>query len=1108
MNKIYKLVWNKVRRCWVAVAEIAKSNTKSPGSTSGILVSMNGGVKRFGGVLMRGGKIAAITTMCLMAGHAYDVTSAVLGMDGTIHKAEAAITWRKIATDNNQTVTGASTSVAGYLPQTNLAHSSSGESTTSYVPQTNITITRATTSVSTANSSQAYYMGYDNATNKLYFNTTNSTSGATEIQLKDKYETADQIVAALAGKAVNVASLAATGSISAATLTTSGNATINGTETVKGAANLNGNTTIGTTAANANLTVNGNETVTGTITSDGKITSKAGMAAGGKITGVTAGTADTDAVNVSQLKGLDDNKANKNASNVSPYAQEWADAIGTGKVAPDDTKLVTGKAVYDALQDPTMEINIKTVTAKTLNGDNVNVNNDLNVAGDTHLHDTYVDGILDVTDTATFHNNVKMDKNLRVDGTSSFGGKGTFDDDLEVMKNFLVHGDSDLQGNAHVGGDLTVDGTSNLHDTNVGGKLDVTGTSHFHDDVTMDKDLRVKGTTHLGFTFVEGNMMVTEGALIGGDAAVGGNFSASDIIANENLLVRGTSDLRGNTTIGTPEENADLLVNGNATVTGDTNLQGNTNIGKDLVVEGTSTLKGDVYMNSNADIGENLHVRGTSQLDGNVTAGSDLRVKGDTFLEGNTDIGKDLHVRGTSQLDGNTTIGTEEAPADLFVTGNINIGKNLTVQGTLDVMNDTHLHKDLWVDGDTNIGGDIFVGGNETVDGDSTIKGNQLIEKNLTVNGDTNIKGNTTIQQDLTVYGDTNIKGSQLIEKNLTVNGDTNIGGNTIIQQDLTVYGDSNIKGNQLMEKNLTVNGDTNIKGNGRVDQDFSVGGNVDFGGNAHVRKDLRVDGNANIGGTLVADQVIAGGKDMNDEIDRLDGRIDRVGAQSAALAGLRPVDADADQLWSMSASYGNYKGKNAGAVGLFYRPTEKVLVGVGGTVGDSDNMFNASVSFALNKGKNYGMTKSAMVKKLAAQDKKIADMEQAMMAMAQKLGSLSLVEGKTAGFPDVPKDHWANRAVETLHGNNLVQGYPDGMFKGDRPMTRYEYAEMLYNALSNGANVKREHVRQYAPELKQIAKKTGDKKMQRFISTVSPEEDVRMQAAGLAYNQRTQNRP
>lgn len=161
--------------------------------------------------------------------------------------------------------------------------------------------------------------------------------------------------------------------------------------------------------------------------------------------------------------------------------------------------------------------------------------------------------------------------------------------------------------------------------------------------------------------------------------------------------------------------------------------------------------------------------------------------------------------------------------------------------------------------------------------------------------------------------------------------------------------------------------------------------------------------------------------------------------------------------------------------------------------------MMNVGVSYALQKG--VGTSKSALQQKVKEQDKKIADMERTIHDMANKLQSLSLITDKKASFPDVPSDHWANNAVETLHGNDMVQGYPDGTFKGERPMTRYEYAEMLFNALSQGANVKKEHVRKYAPELKQIAQKTG--KSEVLAAYISPEEDVKMQAVGKSYNAR-----
>ena len=152
--------------------------------------------------------------------------------------------------------------------------------------------------------------------------------------------------------------------------------------------------------------------------------------------------------------------------------------------------------------------------------------------------------------------------------------------------------------------------------------------------------------------------------------------------------------------------------------------------------------------------------------------------------------------------------------------------------------------------------------------------------------------------------------------------------------------------------------------------------------------------------------------------------------------------------------------------------------------------MGNFSVSYALEKGPGKLMSKSAMAKRMGALERDNNAMRQELAQVKQQLAAITLVNQK-APFPDVPQDHWANDAVETLHGNNVMQGYPDGQFKGDRPMTRYEYAQMLFRALSKGMNVNQAHVRQYAPELQQIAQQSGDPRMQQYVATVVPQEDL-----------------
>ena len=194
----------------------------------------------------------------------------------------------------------------------------------------------------------------------------------------------------------------------------------------------------------------------------------------------------------------------------------------------------------------------------------------------------------------------------------------------------------------------------------------------------------------------------------------------------------------------------------------------------------------------------------------------------------------------------------------------------------------------------------------------------------------------------------------------------------------MTVDGNSTLNGDLIVGGNQTVNGNSYIKGVQVVEKGLAVGGDTVIAGNTTVLKDINVKGNANIAGTITADRMVIGGTDVGNELKQLDTRIDKTGAQAAALAGLRPVEMDADDMWSVSAAYGNYKGENSAALGVFYKPDEKMLFSVGSTVGNSDNMFNVSASFALSKGKNIGMGKAAMMKKIDTLEKENATMKQA----------------------------------------------------------------------------------------------------------------------------------
>ena len=205
--------------------------------------------------------------------------------------------------------------------------------------------------------------------------------------------------------------------------------------------------------------------------------------------------------------------------------------------------------------------------------------------------------------------------------------------------------------------------------------------------------------------------------------------------------------------------------------------------------------------------------------------------------------------------------------------------------------------------------------------------------------------------------------------------------------------------------------------------------------------------------------------------VNELGDRMDRVGAGAAALAALHPLDFDPDDKWDVAAGYGNYKDAHAVAVGAFYRPNEDTMFSVGGSFGGGENMVNAGVSVKLGQGNHVSTSRVALAKEVEdlkaivkAQSAEIKAMRGAMQSGASVM--------KDVNFPDVPKDHWAYSYVKSLADRGLLEGYPDGEFKGDRSMTRYEFAAIIYRALQNGAPIDSDMAKaigEFDPEINRI---------------------------------------
>ena len=199
--------------------------------------------------------------------------------------------------------------------------------------------------------------------------------------------------------------------------------------------------------------------------------------------------------------------------------------------------------------------------------------------------------------------------------------------------------------------------------------------------------------------------------------------------------------------------------------------------------------------------------------------------------------------------------------------------------------------------------------------------------------------------------------------------------------------------------------------------------------------------------------------------INQLGSRVNKVGAGAAALAALHPMDFDPDDKLTFSAGYGNYGGENAAAIGAYYRPDEKVMFSVGGTVGNGENMVNAGVSFSLDRTNHVSNSRTAMAREILDLRAEVTELK----AMVAKGGLGSIAEDKMKIFPDVAENHWAYEYVGKLAAAGIIEGYPDGNFSGDRMMSRYEFAAMLYRAMQKGAQLDSKIINEFAPEMGRI---------------------------------------
>ena len=330
----------------------------------------------------------------------------------------------------------------------------------------------------------------------------------------------------------------------------------------------------------------------------------------------------------------------------------------------------------------------------------------------------------------------------------------------------------------------------------------------------------------------------------------------------------------------------------------------------------------------------------------------------------------------------------------------------------------------------------------------------------------------------------------------------TTIAGNTVETGSVTmdyaeVMKDLGVHGNAVIDGNTNVGGALGVRGNAAIDGNTSVGGTLGVTGKAtfhddvDIAKNLSVAGNASVTGDVTAASFKVGNEtyisaeginannkkitnvapgelsptsmdavngsqlyDTNQRVSKLDSRLDKAGANAAALANLNPLEFDKDTKLNVAAAVGSYKDETAAAVGVYYRPNEDVMVGVSTSFGTGENMVGGGVSFRIGHGGNKtarAATENA-IKENEILRREVKGLEARMDALLSVLNP-----NMSREFPDVPANHWAYEAVSRLAGNGIVEGYEDGKYHGERQMTRYEMAEIIYKALSKGAQVEKD---------------------------------------------------
>lgn len=732
----------------------------------------------------------------------------------------------------------------------------------------------------------------------------------------------------------------------------------------------------------------------------------------------------------------------------------------------DDRKTAIGELAVDGTynyikHDKNVSYNLVELDKQAgTNAYNIQINKEAIAATDKRTK-----GITRETDGTTA--TTRIEDTVTVDNSGNVGGvKG-------LSAETITTGKADI-------GTLTVTGESSLKNTNVEGTLTAKGEAKFEKDVSMDQKLTVTGDTSLQKTDVNGTLTANGEAMFKKKVTMENELDVSDTDGDKNakLSVKAGEGVKASATDGTTTGSLDVKADGIVSSVTDASGKGSTfkqridaimMESKDVSIKAEGTLTNeakDIVTNASNSITEKV---GETNVTTKTTTSSKSEIQNaDTITSvQQTENMVQSFVGKKDFSTTNVTTNFANASANM-VTENGQTSTVLNNKDGLLIRNTANVNSFTTVDRTTtgaarewtNIKGNEISTGK--VEADYVKMGYADVMHDLGVRGNAKIDGKTTtgsleVTGTSKLTGDVTMENNATVGKNLTVNGITTtktlkVTENAEVDGTLKVAKKATFEDSVAIAKDLSVGGDVTAKS-------YKVGRNtyIDENGiNANNQKITNVaDGSISEG----SKDAVNGGQLYNVKND-LEGKVNKVGANAAAMANLHPMEFDPDSKWNIAAAIGNYGSETAAALGAFYRPNDDVMVNLSTAFGTGENMVGGGVSVRLGKGGNKLSREESNALKT-----QVADLTARMDALLSVLNP-----NMSKDFPDVPENHWAYEAVSRLAGNDIVQGYPDGEFHGERTMTRYEMAEIIYNALSRGAEAEKELVEEFKPELQAMA--------------------------------------